>query len=38
MATTPPSDNNNRNERELFILRELQSINDDYDNPFTPQQ
>ncbi|GAU15963.1 hypothetical protein TSUD_41860 [Trifolium subterraneum] len=36
-TTTPPSINNH-NEVELFIFRELQSINDDYDEPFTPQQ
>jgi uncharacterized protein YbcI len=37
MATTA-SNNNNRNELEAFIIRELQSINDDYDHPFTQQQ
>ncbi|PNX72325.1 hypothetical protein L195_g028215 [Trifolium pratense] len=34
MATTPLY----RNELELFILRDLQSINDEYDNPFTQEQ
>jgi hypothetical protein len=36
MATT--SSNNNRNEPESSIFRELQTINDEYDHPFTPQQ